>query len=564
MSLADELRAIRGGGKLPNARTDPPKETERPWKSDIERVEHTLQEALQTISQLSGVDLPGGAAEEGGSTSRVDYTTLKDKIRNDLQTFSTTAVSQMSQQAELQARAALEVIQGEMERRIEKVVDDYRDKLHEQIEPQQFEINVAKQSQERVAELVRAQTDQFARWVWLTCKGTGTPVPLQIEKLLEPYVEEATALVTGSIQQKIQDLLTEQEKMVEERFKGTADTLRNQITTLEQAAQQVCEQNADAATRMSRERMNAAADETAKTFEGRIREHIEGAFSGVQPRLDESTAALLEKLHEEQDKMAKDFIRRMEVLSSEMEATKVPEISARVDQSVTKAMDSSLQQLQQTTEGALQRIQEAGRSVQESVEQGVARVAEMIGGEGQDLSGFRVKFLSDSKEQISSMVQEAVGAMEPRVLQLTDEKLEAAGVGIGKAQDKVVEQFESRLREVSEGQYRDLVERIQKDAGEAAAYAAAEVRNASETLVQEISEKADSAASLLKKQEEESKSGFESSVSDSLESFRRLLDEITRAGMEEQRKTIADSLDDLQKRLRLAGEMLVADDPVAE
>ncbi|TAM80925.1 MAG: hypothetical protein EPN47_13655 [Acidobacteria bacterium] len=563
MSLVDELRAIRGGPKAPDVRPGLLQENERPWKSDIERVEQTLQAALQAISQLSGVVLPEGVVQDGsGSVSRLDCSNLKDRIRNDIEAFSVTTVSQISKQAELQARAALEVIQSEMEGRIEKVVDGYRDKLREQIEPQQFEINVAKQSQERVSELVRAQTDEFARWVWLTCKGTGTPIPLQIEKLLEPYVQEATSLMTGSIQQKIHDLLIEQEKLVEERFKGTADTLQNHIVTIEQAAQQACERNADAVTKVSTERLNAAADEVAKSFESRIRDHVEGAFRDVQPRLDESTAALLEKLHEEQDKMAQDFIRRMEVLTSEMEATKGPEFSARVEQSVANAMNSSLEQLHETTEGALQRIQESGQSVQASVEQGVARVAEMIGGEGQDLSSFRVKFLSDSKSQISSMVQEAVGAMEPHVIQLTEEKLEAAGVGIGKARDEAVKQFESRLMEVSEGQYRDLLERIQKDAGEASAHATAEVRNTSETLVQEISEKADSAAAVLKKQQEESEFGIESSVNDSLESFRRQLAEITRAGLEGQRKTIADSLDDLQKRLTLAAEALVADDPI--
>ncbi|HXH50052.1 MAG TPA: hypothetical protein VNM47_11975 [Terriglobia bacterium] len=565
LSLADELRAIRGGAKLPNKRPDQPEETERPWKSDIERVEHTLKEALQAISHFSGVDLPETTPKgEEGSTSRTDFTTLKDRIRNDLEAFSVKAVSQMSQQAELQARAALEVIQTEMESRIEKVVDGYRDKLHEEIEPKQFEISVARQSQERVAELVRAQTDEFARWVWLTCKGTGTPIPLQIEKLLEPHVEEATALLTGSFQQKIQELMAEQEKLVEERFKGTADTVQNQINALDQAAQQVCERNLDAVTKFSTERLNGVADEAAKNFEGRIREHVDSALGQVQPHLDESTGALLDKLQQEQDKMAQDFIRRMEVLSSEMEATTGPEISARMERSVASAMESSLQQLQQRTDGALQQIQEASRSVHESVEQGVARVTEMLGGEGQDLSGFREKFLSDSREQISSMVQEAVGEMEPRILQLTEEKLEAAGAGIGKSQDKAIEQFETRLREVSEEEYRNLMQRIQKDAGEAGAQAAAVVRSASENLAQELSEKVDNAASLMKKQQEETKSGFESTVNYSLESFRQQLADITQAGLEIQRKTISDSLEDLQKRLRQAAEMLISDDPIAQ
>ena len=560
MSLADELRAIRGGVKFPDKRLDQHGEPDRPWKSDLERVEQTLLAVLQTISEFSGVELPEAAAKkEGGSASRVDSTTLKDRIRNELEAFSATAVSQMSKQAELQARAALEVIHYEMQSRVEQAIGEYRDKLHEQIQPKDLEINVARQSQERVAELVRAQTDEFARWVWLTCKGTGTPIPLQIEKLLEPYVEEATALVTGSISQKIQDLLTEQEKLVDERFKGTSDAVQSKINTLEQTAHEVCERNLDAVDRVSKERLNTAADEAAKRFEGRLQEHVEGALGGVQPRLDEATAALLEKLHEQQDRIAQDFIRRVEALTSEAKASMGPEISALAEQSVSKAMDSSLHQLQKSTDGAILRIQEAGRSVQDSVEQGVARVTEMLGG-AQDISGFREKILADSTEQISSQVQEAVGAMEPRILQYAEQKLEAAGALIGKSQEEAAGQFESLLHEMSEVQYRDLMERIQKGAGEAGAQAAAEVRNASKTLVHQFSEKVDSAAALLQQQHEESKSGFETSMNDSLEAFRKHLEEITRTGLEQQRKTIASSLDDLQKRLRTAAEMLASDE----
>jgi hypothetical protein len=572
LSLADELRAIRGGGvngKALSKRPDPPAENDRPWKPDLERMEHTIQEALQAISQFSGVKLPEGVARpegegEEGSVSRVELGTLKDRIRNDLEAFSATTVSEMAKQAQERAKSALATIQNEMTGQIEQTLGQYREMLHEKMDPQALEVNVAQQSQERVVELVRAQTDEFARWVWLTCKGTGTPVPLQIEKLLEPYVEEATALVTGSIQQRIQELLQEQEKLVEVRFQGTAETLQKQIDTLQQAAQQICEQSADSVTKLSTKRLNAAADEAAKSFEGKIREHIEGSVNGAHMRMDETTSDLFDRLQLRQDQMAQDFIRRMEALTAEIEATKGPEIVSRMEQTVANRMEPSLQRLRQTTEGAVQQIQETGRFVNDSVEQGFQRVAEMLGGGGQDLSGFREKLLKDSKEHISAMVDEAMGSIEPRILQLAEEKMEAAGAGMGKSPDETVAEFESRLREFSEGQYRDMVERIHKDVGEAGAQAAAEVRSASETVMQELSDKVDGASARLKQQQEESGSKFESSVNDTLESFREQLAEITRAGIEEQRKSIANNLNVLQKRLQQAAETLVSDAPFAE
>ncbi len=530
-------------------------------------MERTLQEALRAISQFSGVDLSGGAAPspgEAGFVSRLDCTTLKERIRTDLEAFSVTTVSEMSKQAEEQARAALAVIQGKMSDEIEQVVGEYRLKLQEKVEPQELDINVTKQSQDRVAELVRAQTDEFARWVWLTCKGTGTPIPLQIEKLLEPYVEEATALVTGSVHQKIQDLLADQEKLVEERFQGTAESLQNQIVSLEQAAQQICEKNADSVTRLSTARLNDVADEAAKSFEGRIQEQMEGSFGGVQGRLDETTAAWLERLQQEQDERARDFIHRIEALTAEVEATKGQEIVSRMEQSIAGAAESSLQTLQQATEVAVQRVQETGRFVNDSVEEGFKRVGEMLGGEGQDLGGFRERLLADSREHISSMLNEAVGSIEPRILQLAEEKVEAVSEELGKSQEENFAAFESRMREVSEGQYDDLRERIRKDAGEAGARAAEEVRSASGSVMQELSEKVEIAASLLRKQQEESSSSFQSSVNDTLETFRQQLSEISHSGIEEQRKSMTSNLNELQKRLSLAAEALLTDPPLPE
>lgn len=530
-------------------------------------MEQTLQEALRVISRFSGVELPEeiDASPGGeGSVSRLDCTTLKERIRNDLQAFSVTTASEMAKQAEEQARAALAAVQSEMSGRIEQVVGEYRLKLKEEIAPQEIDINVTRQSQDRVAELVRAQTDEFARWVWLTCKGTGTPIPMQIEKLLEPYVQEATALVTGSIQQKIQELLADQEKLVEDHFQGTADSLQSQIASLEQAAQQICEKNADSVTKLSTEKLHAVADDAAKSFEGQIQEKLEGALSGVQTRLDETTSALLERLRQEQDERAQDFIRRLEALSSEVEATEGPEMVSRMEQAANGVVNSSLQQLQQATESAVLRVQETGQFVNDSVEEGFRRVGEMLGGKGQDLGGFREKILADSKEHISEMVDEAVASIEPRILQLAEEKIEAVNVEKGKSQDESLSQFETRLREVSDGHYSSLLERIQNDAGEAGARVAEEVRSSSGAVMQELTEKVDIAASLLRKEQEAASSSFQSSVNDTLETFRQQLSEISQTGIEAQRKSIANNLTELQKRLTLAAEALVADPPLPE
>lgn len=559
-------------------KTTPPAEAERPWQGDIQRIERTLQETLLAISQVSGVNLPDGAAhlhDGEGAPSRLDNATLKDRIRNDLEAFSVTTVSEMSKQAEERARAALANIQTEVSGRIEQAVAEYREKLQAQTQPQQFDIDISKQSRDRVEELVNAQTDEFARWVWMTCKGTGTSIPIQIQGLLEPYVEEATARVRERVQQQVQELMAEQDKLVQEKLQGTASSFENRIMTLEEAAQQICERNADSVTRLSEERLNAAAEEAVRNFEGKIQEQIGGALGGVRTQMDEASAEFQNRLQQEQEQKVQDIFRRIDEQTSELEGTRTSEIKARIEESAAQVMDAAVQRLQQQardlgsqsqddlraffqqkTDEALRRIEAAGQSVQESVQQNAERLRERLEGMDQDLAGIRQKCLADSQEQLNSLVQEAVGTVEPRIRQMADEKMEEAGVVARKSQDEAVEQFKVRLQEVSDGQHGNLLESIRQKVDEAGANAAEEVQSASRTALQDLSDKVNVSASLLREQQEQASSRFESSVQDTLETFRQQLAGITEAGIEEHRKAVASSVSDIRDRLKQAAEFL--------
>ena len=135
MSIAEELRAIRGGIRWNRAETPQTPENpggERPWQTDIDRVQQTLQEVLQAITRLSGVELQGTGGDSqdaGGSTPPLDSKTLKDRIRKDLEAFSIKTAGEMVKQAEEQTRAALEAIQNEVGSQIEQVSGEFREKL---------------------------------------------------------------------------------------------------------------------------------------------------------------------------------------------------------------------------------------------------------------------------------------------------------------------------------------------------------------------------------------------------------------------------------------------------
>lgn len=311
-TFEQELRAIRldNGHKNGNGskHTPDPTDTQQPWQADIDRVQQTMREVLRAIASIAGVELPGLASDpqnDAATTPQLDIKTLKDRIRNELEAFSIATTDELARQAEEQTRTAMETIQKEVSGRIDKVANEFREKLQGRLEPQQIEIEVSKQSKERVAELVQAQTEEFARWAWLVCKGTDTPIPEQIEKLMEPYVEEAAARLKGSFRQEIQALFAEQEQSVQQRFQGTIRAFQDRIGTLEQTAQQICDQKADSVAKLSEDRLSAVVDDATKKFENKLNDEIEGslvrAASSIQSSLNESLERYRKQLAETTD-----------------------------------------------------------------------------------------------------------------------------------------------------------------------------------------------------------------------------------------------------------------------
>ena len=583
ISLAQELRAIRNGNHLAALKDAPePGESERPWQADIDRLQQTLHEVLQAVSHLSGVELQAVGRDPqsaGESLPQIDCRTLKDRIRNDLEAFSVTTAATMARQAEEQARTALGAIQNEVQGRIDQIAGEFQEKLQSRVQPEQLETDLAQQSKDRVAELVQAQTDEFARWVWLTCKGTGTPIPVQVEKLLEPYAEEASARFAGSFRQRVQDLLAEQERLAQESLQGTADSLKSQVSMIEQASLQACEQNADAATKQSIDRLNAAANEAAKSFEGRIGGEIEASLGRFQTRLEAMVATSREGLRRAQDLQAEGFSRKLEEMASTVQEKRVSEIAGRVEQTAADVIESSVQHLHQQAADSLEHSREElksflqiqmqevreramglGRSAHESLARDASKLAEGLRGLDRELAAIEKKHIAASEEQLSTLIQGTMESLTGRIRQIADTQMEEINRFVRESQDKAASQYESQLREATEGHYNNLLERIHKEAEEAGAKVAAEVRATSESVMQELSSKVNASAAVLREEAAQATSRIESSVKNSLETYRQQLAQITDTGLEQERHAITGGMADLHSRLRQAAELLAGVD----
>ena len=168
-------------------------QNERPWQPEIDQMQQTMREVLRAVATLSGVELPGlpsGLKDDDAPPPRLDIKNLKDRFRNDLEGFSIRTTEELAKRAREQTQAALEAVQNEMGGRIEQVATEFRDQMQ---------------------------------------------MPAQVEKLLEPCVEEAATRLENTLSQKVEHLVAEHGQLVQEKLQGMLSSVLGQISALEQA-----------------------------------------------------------------------------------------------------------------------------------------------------------------------------------------------------------------------------------------------------------------------------------------------------------------------------------------
>ena len=249
LSLDQELRAVRRAQEHKGApkftHLSDPKETERPWQPDIDEVQQTMREVLRAIAGFSGVELPGlpsGFQDNGALRPSLDIKTLKDRFRNDLEGFSIKTTEELTRRAREQTRAALAAVQNDVGGMIDRVASEFRENLQ---------------------------------------------LPAQIEKLLEPCVEDAEGRLERSVTQKFEQLVAQHEKLVQEKLEATLSSVHAQISTLEQTVREVRELKAQAVAMPPVEPAIAAADveNLLAEHERSLQERLQAALNPVHAQI---------------------------------------------------------------------------------------------------------------------------------------------------------------------------------------------------------------------------------------------------------------------------------------
>jgi myosin heavy subunit len=314
LSLDQELRAIRkpkGQGGLPGFRRPAdPIEAERPWRPELDQVQQTMQEVLRAVAGFSGVELPGLPAsvpDDQTLSPSLDIKTLKDRFRNDLEGFSIKTTQELANRAREQTRVALEAVQNDVGGMVERVASEFRENLQ---------------------------------------------LPAQIEKLLEPCVEDAESRLANSLSQKFDHLVVRHKQLVDEKLQQTLSDVHAQLSALEEAVQQIRDLKAQSSSQQP-----SAAD-----VEKLLAEHD----CSVQGRLHEALAPV-----QAQMSGLEETVRQVRELNAQTAAqASTAEVSGRID-NLESELREKFQDQAQIEKLVEPRVEQAAARLEESLSQKV-------------------------------------------------------------------------------------------------------------------------------------------------------------------------------------------------
>src|SRR5690348_6016583 len=246
ISFEQELRASRlASGQKKGTNSDPmpgSRQNERPWQDDIEQVQQTLREVVRVIASFSGVEIPGlpaGVHDDSAPAPKLNINTLKDRLRNDLEGFSLKTTEELAKRAREQTRAALDAIQNEVGGHIEQAAAELRQELQ---------------------------------------------LPAQVDKLLQPCIEESHARLEKSFSEKFEQLTAGQQQLVQESIQTALGHIQAQMGALEQAVQQVRELKSDSAAQATAA-LNSTIDRQLAEQQRLIQEKIQSAIGPIQAQV---------------------------------------------------------------------------------------------------------------------------------------------------------------------------------------------------------------------------------------------------------------------------------------
>jgi len=588
LSLVQELRGIRGGQK--HSQNDLEgllseiREARREWQEQVDQAQHLLRELLGAISELSGVELPGitlDTQKDGDGSLRLGFKTLKDRIRNELEAFASTSAVEVSKQFEGRSQIVLDPLEKEMAARLDHLAEEFRGKLQARLQTEQDE--VANQAKLRTDDMLQTKMGEFAEWIKLMTEGTMSSVSGSVQKAIEPHLEEVKGRLKTSFQQELGMVLLEMERIGQNKLEGIQKEVQALISDLPERARQACSASTDQAIKDLNTHLESARQSLGSQFEAGARAQTEENLNQFKAQLSGLSVSSKAEFQSYADSHVDSFKQKLQATTVELQEKSTAEIMGKIGQASKDALNSSLAQVQQRLDETLERskgelrssmaamledvrkqMSDAAQSARNSLSGEAIGLSDNLKKLGEELKAAENERIAAMGENISKLSQQTLEGQARSVKQVAEVQLEEIRRTLGELQVRMVSDYEVQLRQSMESQRRVIVEQVQRQAAEATASAVDRIKSSSGQVVQDLSGKVNkevnTATTLLNQWAHQTTTWAESSIKESLESYKRQVAEFTNALLEEQRTTIQRRVSDLQGRLEQAARLLRVED----
>jgi hypothetical protein len=584
LSLVQELRGIRGGPKQMQSDLEgllsQIEEARREWQAEMDQAQQIFRDLLATISELSGVGLPAMAIDDrraGNGSLRIGFKTLKDRIRNDLEAFSSTAAAEVGKRAHEQGQTILEPLQKEMDERLDSLAEAFRAKLEERLASGQD--TIAEQAKGHIEKIMQDKMGEFGEWINLMSEAATSSVPEKVERAVQPHIQEVTDRLKGSFQQQLHFVLHDQEKSLQEKSREFEAEIKTHIGKLAEEVRQSSQQSADLAVKSFTERLDGVTDEAAKKLESKAEAGVERNLSHFRQRLGELSASAGDGLRAFTDQQAETLRQKLQEAARELQQKSTSDISNNIDKITKDALEMSLEHLRTQLGAALEsskgelkgsmqalmesvheQMSELGQSAHESLSREVGEFSESLRKLGEELKATESERLVTAKENLSTLTQTALESLATNMQQTVAAQVQNIQKTLAEYQAKLSSEHERQLRETADAQVNQGLARLQEKTQQAASDATTQVKTSSDQIIHGLSEtvnkEVNTATSLLKDWARQTTTWAESTIKNSLESYRGEIVQLSDTVLEHQRQTIHSSIGDLQSRLEQAAALL--------
>ncbi len=584
LSLVQELRGIRGGQKHNQSDLEgllsEIREARREWQEQVDQAQNLLHELMASVAELSGVELPGiaGGTKQGGDGSlRLGFKTLKDRIKNELDGYASTSAAEVVKSAQGRSAVLLEPLEKELDARMDNLAEEFRGKLQARLEREQD--NLAAQVKARAEEVLQDKMNEFAEWIKLMTEGTVSAIPAEVQKSLEPHVEQVKERLKNTFQQHLNMVVMESERNVQSKVETIKNELQSLTAGLSDQAKLAYAQSTENAMKDFNNRISLAVQESARQLEASSRARTDENLNSIKSQMESLSAASKVEFQSYMDAQVNGFKEKLMTAGQELQQKSAAEIASNVQKASQEALSVSLSQVKQRLDESLdqskvelkstmgmmvedvrKQMGDYALSARDSLAGDATRLSDNLKNLGEELKAAEKQRVTSMVESMTTLSRETLEQHAQNAKRVAETQIEEIRRSLSGLQASMASDYEAQLRQFVGAQRKTMVEDIQKQVADASSSAVDKIRASSGQVVQDLSGKVNkevnTATTLLNQWAHQTTTWAEASIKESLESYKIQVAEFTNSLLEDQRATIQDRIGDLQSRLEQAASLL--------